>query len=114
MIFDDLRAKLLGADALRPGLWFSWHDDVPCGASAEEAAACGDVGSMDRRCATDLRSSNGRANGNGNRHDSVTTRPVELTSERVAELRRWIADGGHNELEVAEEVARRILESGEL
>lgn len=37
-----------------------------------------------------------------------------LTVERIAALRQWLAAGGHNTPEVAEEVARRMLASGEL
>jgi hypothetical protein len=33
---------------------------------------------------------------------------------RFEELRRWIREGGHNEPDVAEAVARRILEAGDL
>lgn len=37
-----------------------------------------------------------------------------LTLQRLAALRQWLAAGGHNTPEIAEEVARRILESGDL
>ena len=37
-----------------------------------------------------------------------------LTDERINALREWIAAGGHNAPDVAEEVARRILDRGEI
>jgi hypothetical protein len=38
----------------------------------------------------------------------------ELSEEQIETLRRRIADGAYNSREVAEEVARRLLESGDL
>lgn len=41
--------------------------------------------------------------------------PAEaLSPERLAELRRWIQAGGHNDAKVIEQVARRLLSSGEV
>jgi hypothetical protein len=38
----------------------------------------------------------------------------ELTEERIAEIRARIASGAYNSPEVAEEIARRMLESGDI
>lgn len=38
----------------------------------------------------------------------------ELSPERIEALRRWVQSGGHNDPAVAERVARRILERGDL
>lgn len=37
-----------------------------------------------------------------------------LSPERLVELRRWLAAGGHNDPKVLKQVAERLLESGEL
>jgi hypothetical protein len=37
-----------------------------------------------------------------------------LSNVRIAAVRRWIHEGGHNSPAVAEAVARRIIERGDL
>jgi hypothetical protein len=39
---------------------------------------------------------------------------AELSPERLEALRRWVEDGGHNDPAVAETVARRIIDRGDL
>lgn len=94
MNLDDLRTEPPGPDLVRPAAWCSWQDDRRSGA--------GDEGDVEPRSES---VSNDRHAGSGD---------DRLPPERLNALRRWIADGGHNSPEVAEEVARRIIEAGEV
>lgn len=94
MNLDDLRTEPPGPDLVRPAAWCSWQDDRHPGA--------GDEAPGEPRSGPP---SNGRQSGNGDER---------LPPERLNALRRWIADGGHNSPDVAEEVARRIIEAGEV
>jgi len=38
----------------------------------------------------------------------------DLSPERLEAIRRWVQAGGHNDAAVAEHVARRIIERGDL
>ena len=97
MNLDDLRTEPPGPDLVRPAAWCSWQDDVHPGAGSD--------GGEGRDAPRGGPVSNGRHAGNGDER---------LPPERLNTLRRWIADGGHNSPEVAEEVARRIIEAGEV
>ena len=94
MNLDDLRTEPPGPDLVRPAAWCSWQDDRQSGA--------GDEGDVEPRSES---VSNGGHSGNGD---------DRLPPERLNAIRRWIADGGHNSPDVAEEVARRIIEAGEV
>jgi hypothetical protein len=44
-----------------------------------------------------------------------TTLPLfDMPKERIDRIRAWIREGGHNAPEVAETIARRLLDSGDL
>jgi hypothetical protein len=101
MNFEDLRTDPPGPDAIRPAAWFSWHDDVP------RAPRAGDPGDADEP----EESKTARAEPADSASNGSTP---SIPPERVAALRRWIADGGHNAPDVAEQVARRILDRGDL
>lgn len=45
---------------------------------------------------------------------SWKTTSAELSPERLEALRRWVENGGHNDPDVAETVARRIIDRGDL
>ena len=98
MNHDHVRTDPPGAGHARPVAWFCWHDDVPRAPGSahdpDEPRTCDGTGPVDPD------------HGNG--------ASASLPPERLNALRRWIALGGHNAPEVAEQVARRILEAGEL
>jgi hypothetical protein len=95
MNFDDLRTDPPGP---RRVAWFSWHADVP------RTPQAGDPGAADEPEGSGAAPVEQASNG-------ATS---SIAPERVAALRRWIADGGHNAPDVAEQVARRILDRGDL
>ena len=46
--------------------------------------------------------------------NSWNSTSAELSPERIEALRRWVRNGGHNDPQVAERVARRIIDRGDL
>jgi hypothetical protein len=46
--------------------------------------------------------------------NSCNTTSPELSPERLEAIRRWVEAGGHNDPAVAERVARRIIDRGDL
>jgi hypothetical protein len=87
----------LGTDSVRSVALFSWQDDP---LNPESDASSGSPGPT--RSNEPVKAS--RADGEG----------AALSDARLAELRRWIAEGGHNSPDIAEQVARRILERGDV
>jgi hypothetical protein len=95
MNLDHRRTDPRVPAAVRSAAWFCWNDDAP--APEHVARAC------DRE-----------------HDDAAAQQPpprepgASLTEERLHALRRWIANGGHNSPDIAEQVARRILERGDV
>ena len=46
--------------------------------------------------------------------ESVEGGPASLTPERLAELRQRVLEGAYNSVEIADQVARRILDRGDV
>lgn len=95
MRLDRLRIDAPTSDSVRRAPMFSRRGDVP--------APPGDGDSSERG-----RRGDASPSANGGRP------PALLGAQRIAALRRWIAEGGHNSESMAEQVARRILERGDI
>ncbi|HEX3160429.1 MAG TPA: flagellar biosynthesis anti-sigma factor FlgM [Gemmatimonadaceae bacterium] len=56
----------------------------------------------------------GRALAAGETGTGVTAERAELSAERLAELRQRVLSGAYNSTEMVDQVARRLLESGDV
>jgi hypothetical protein len=100
MNVDDPRTDWPGLEPRFDMAWRSWHVDEVRPLHDRLRAESDGHGD------TPPKPSGHSSNGNG--------AAPGISDDRVTALRRWIAEGGHNDPEVAEEVARRIIQRGDL
>lgn len=103
MRIDDLRSDILGSSSAKPA-----KGAAPVKRTAPAAPAPADLAARGDSVEISEQAKALAANAEG---DAVKG---ALDPERLAELRRWLAGGGHNDPAVLRHVAGKLIDGGEL